>query len=209
MMGYMSESSNLSLISKDFPPAVSQKASSFTPIFKNLKAVRRAASTATTDSSGVSAQKLDQEFERRTYSMQPPSSTFGSTSGGSNDQDNNRKAPAIQFSNPDSVRSISENNLRELEDEDHRPLFLPQFRHPNISMWTAAHAANSPSEDRSASLVNVLLQPLPNEFDDSETQLPPLDHKTLIRLNLWSVIDGHGGGAVATYASEVSLCAKG
>lgn len=73
-------------------------------------------------------------------------------------------------------------------------------------MWTSTHAANCPSEDRSSSLVNVLLQPLPPNFD-SETQLPPLepDYKTLIRLSLWSVIDGHGGGCVATYASEVLL----
>jgi len=71
---------------------------------------------------------------------------------------------------------------------------------------TASHAANCPSEDRSASLVNLLLQPLPPNFD-SETQLPPLepDYKTLIRLNLWAVIDGHGGGCVATYGSEVLL----
>jgi serine/threonine protein phosphatase PrpC len=73
-------------------------------------------------------------------------------------------------------------------------------------MWTSSHAANAPSEDRSASLVNVLLQPLPPNFD-SETQLPPLEkeYSSLIRLNLWSVIDGHGGGCVATYASEVLL----
>jgi serine/threonine protein phosphatase PrpC len=52
----------------------------------------------------------------------------------------------------------------------------------------------------------LLLQPLPPNFDD-DTQLLPLepDFNTLIRLNLWSVIDGHGGGAVATYASEVLL----
>lgn len=86
------------------------------------------------------------------------------------------------------------------------PMSLPHFRDPHISMWTASHAANSPTEDRSASLVNLLLQPLPPNFD-SETQLPPLepDYKTLIRLNLWGVIDGHGGGCVATYASEVLL----
>lgn len=73
-------------------------------------------------------------------------------------------------------------------------------------MWTSSHAANAPSEDRSSSLVNVLLQPLPPNFD-SETQLPPLEteYHSLIRLNLWSVIDGHGGGSVATYASEVLL----
>jgi serine/threonine protein phosphatase PrpC len=71
---------------------------------------------------------------------------------------------------------------------------------------TASWAANCPTEDRSASLVNLLLQPLPPNYD-SETQLPPLepDYRTLIRLNFWAVIDGHGGGCVATYASEVLL----
>lgn len=89
---------------------------------------------------------------------------------------------------------------------DHSPTSLPQFRDPRTCMFTSSHAANSPSEDRSASLVNVLLQPLPPNFD-SETQLPPLekDYSSIIRLNLWSVIDGHGGGCVATYASEVLL----
>ena len=90
--------------------------------------------------------------------------------------------------------------------EEHRPFLLPKFREPQSNMWTASHAANLPTEDRSSSLVNLLLQPLPPNFD-SETQLLPLepDYKTLIRVNLWSVIDGHGGGAVATYASEVLL----
>ena len=91
---------------------------------------------------------------------------------------------------------------------DHKPTCLPKFRDPQTCMWTGSHAANCPSEDRSSSLVNVLLQPLPPNFD-SLTQLPPLeqmkDYQTLIRLNLWSVIDGHGGGCVATYASEVLL----
>jgi serine/threonine protein phosphatase PrpC len=88
----------------------------------------------------------------------------------------------------------------------HRPVSLPKFRDPRTCVWTASHAANCPTEDRSASLVNLLLQPLPPNFD-SETQLPPLepDYKTLIRLNLWCVVDGHGGGCVATYASEVLL----
>jgi len=89
---------------------------------------------------------------------------------------------------------------------DHAPTSLPKFLDARTCMWTSSHAANAPSEDRSASLVNVLLQPLPPNFD-SETQLPTLEkeYRSLIRLNLWSVIDGHGGGCVATYASEVLL----
>mmetsp|Transcript_1494 Transcript_1494/g.4039 ORF Transcript_1494/g.4039 Transcript_1494/m.4039 type:complete len:1072 (+) Transcript_1494:250-3465(+) len=89
---------------------------------------------------------------------------------------------------------------------DHSPKSLPRFKEPRSVTWVSSHAANAPSEDRSASLMNVLLQPLPPNFD-SETQLPPLENNyhSLVRLNLWSVIDGHGGGSVATYASEVLL----
>lgn len=68
--------------------------------------------------------------------------------------------------------------------------------------WTSSHAANAPSEDRSASLVNILLQPLPNTNVDYETKTHDNfndgEYHSLIRLNLWSVIDGHGGGCVAT-----------
>jgi len=80
----------------------------------------------------------------------------------------------------------------------HSPTSLPRFQEPKTCMWTATHAANAPSEDRSASLVNVLLRPWkePSSCDSQHS---------LIRLSLWSVIDGHGGGCVATYASEVLL----
>lgn len=89
---------------------------------------------------------------------------------------------------------------------NHSPKSLPRFKEPRSVTWVSSHAANAPSEDRSASLMNVLLQALPPNFD-SETQLPALENEyhSLIRLNLWSVIDGHGGGSVATYASEVLL----
>lgn len=104
-----------------------------------------------------------------------------------------------------SPTTLSNTTNAALQD-DHRPLCLPRFRDPQTCVWTASHAANCPTEDRSAYLVNLLLQPLPPNFD-SETQLLPLepDYKTLIRLNLWCVVDGHGGGCVATYASEVLL----
>lgn len=89
------------------------------------------------------------------------------------------------------------------------PISLPTFKEPRSCMWTSSHAANAPSEDRSASLVNILLQPLPHTNFDSETQIHDNfndgEYRSLIRLNLWSVIDGHGGGCVATYASEVLL----
>lgn len=87
--------------------------------------------------------------------------------------------------NVEDALANDENQNNDLSGE-HRALYLPKFREPKISMWTASHAANCPSEDRSASLVNLLLQPLPPNFD-SETQLMPLepDYKVLIRLSLW------------------------
>ncbi|GKY91699.1 hypothetical protein MPSEU_000141700 [Mayamaea pseudoterrestris] len=197
MMGYMSESSNLSLTSKDLLHGTGTQASSMfnTPaLLKDFMAIHRRAPAAAPDLS----------LRDRAFSMPPPppSSTFGSTSGGSNDLEDHRKLPPR---NTNSARSSGEQDDHNNDQQHHLPMSLPQFRQAQLSMWTAGHAANAPSEDRSASLVNLLLQPLPNDFDDAETQLPLLDHKTLIRVNLWSVIDGHGGGAVATYASEVLL----
>ena len=115
----------------------------------------------------------------------------------------------------------------------HLPDALPSFRDPRASMWTSTHDANAPSEDRYCSLVNVLLRPPPSKMGNTEnisssgssgsgsdddltqmdeaTQVDPRPHPyeedntSLIRLSLWSVIDGHGGGCVATYASEVLL----
>lgn len=82
----------------------------------------------------------------------------------------------------------------------HEPRALPKFEDPKMCMWTSSHAANAPSEDRSCSLVNVLMRPFPGDASGKEA-----DNRTLLRLSLWSVIDGHGGGCVATYASEVLL----
>ena len=91
-------------------------------------------------------------------------------------------------------------------------------------MWTSTHDANAPSEDRYSSLVNVLLRPPKSEkreCSSSEVSEEEIgqenasmtyslphnddDNTSLIRLSLWSVIDGHGGGCVATYAAEVLL----
>ncbi|KAL7446411.1 hypothetical protein ACHAXH_009405 [Discostella pseudostelligera] len=44
----------------------------------------------------------------------------------------------------------------------------------------------------------------PNDSDDDDEDDDD-ENTALIRLSLWSVIDGHGGGCVATYAAEVLL----
>ena len=118
-------------------------------------------------------------------------------------------ARAVVLAKPTTTLPVAQaaaSDQMEPDTIDHSPTSLPKFTDPRTCTWTSSHAANSPSEDRSSSLVNVLLQPLPPNFD-SETQLPPLEteYTSLVRLSLWSVIDGHGGGCVATYASEVLL----
>lgn len=116
-------------------------------------------------------------------------------------------SPTTHHPSSSSLLSNNNNNNNTQNNTilDHYPKCLPKFREVNQCLWTASHAANSPSEDRSSCLFNVLLQPLPPNFNDSETQFPPLDYRTLLRVNMWCVIDGHGGGLVATYASEVLL----
>lgn len=71
-------------------------------------------------------------------------------------------------------------------------------------MWTSTHEANAPSEDRNASLVNLLFMPR----EDHDLRGKKGQHETtfsLIRVSMWCVLDGHGGGSVASYASEVLL----
>jgi serine/threonine protein phosphatase PrpC len=126
-------------------------------------------------------------------------------------EDDTASPPAVAIKIPKAAEGPTSSQQQQQQQQqpifdNHSPMSLPKFSNPENCMWTSTHAANSPSEDRSSSLVNVLLQPLPPNFD-SETQLPTLepDYTTLIRLSLWSVIDGHGGGCVATYASEVLL----
>jgi len=70
------------------------------------------------------------------------------------------------------------------------------------SMWVASHEANNPSEDRSASLVNVILRP-PDSLQRDENNMSA--SASFVRLSLWSVFDGHGGGTVANYASKILL----
>ena len=70
---------------------------------------------------------------------------------------------------------------------------LSSFPNKNNFMWTSSYEANNPSEDRHASLVNMILR---KENDDDDY---------FIRMSLWCVLDGHGGGAVASYASQALL----
>ena len=84
-----------------------------------------------------------------------------------------------------------------------------KLQNPNFAMWTSSHEANNPSEDRSASLVNVLLRPPDSHISDKSDESKCCDgsqqNSAYIRLSLWGVFDGHGGGSVATYASKVLL----
>lgn len=103
------------------------------------------------------------------------------------------KEGAVESPVPTSTSDEAASTATNDATSNHSPAALPRFIDPKTCMWTASYEANDPSEDRSSSLVNVLLRPLNEE------------QHSLIRMSLWSVIDGHGGGCVATYASEVLL----
>ena len=70
------------------------------------------------------------------------------------------------------------------------------FPNQEAYMWASSYEANSPSEDRHASLVNVILKN-PSEIIGKGF--------FFMRMLLWCVLDGHGGGKAASYASEVLL----
>lgn len=81
---------------------------------------------------------------------------------------------------------------------------LPKFSDAAQHMWTSTHEANAPSEDRNASLVNLLF--MPREDHDLREKTGQYETTfSLIRVSMWCVLDGHGGGSVASYASEVLL----
>merc|ERR1711862_846995 len=61
-------------------------------------------------------------------------------------------------------------------------------------MWTSSYEANSPSEDRHSYLVNMILK--------NNVQEKDLGY---VRMSMWCILDGHGGGDVASYASEALL----
>ena len=94
-----------------------------------------------------------------------------------------------------SENSYDEKNIERdwLLHDNH--LSMSSFPNKNDFMWTSTYEANSPSEDHHASLVNMLLT----------TREEQEEHNYFIRMSMWCVLDGHGGGAVATYASQALL----
>jgi len=191
-MDYLSENSNISVAEKDPPPVEEEEEGDQFTIPKRVHKQNFVSLAATTNADARS-------------------STAGSVAAGKTAVPNpfaltmpKYEPPRMMLMNDEMDRK--QHAISSSSHSEHGPTQLPKFQNTQSCMWTASHAANCPSEDRSASLVNLLLQPLPPNFD-SETQLPTLepDYRTLIRLNLWAVIDGHGGGSVATYGSEVLL----
>lgn len=67
---------------------------------------------------------------------------------------------------------------------------------PTKSHWTTTYQANNPCEDRYASLSNVFMTPTSSKV----VTLPPL-----IRMSLFTVLDGHGGSTVSERASKILL----
>lgn len=120
---------------------------------------------------------------------EPPSSKHRPSNA--NDVSSDKEEETVESSS--AFESFEHATDEDIPMNYHSPAALPQFTNPSTAMWTATHAANAPSEDQSSSLTNVLLRPKNK------------DEHSLIRLSLWSVIDGHGGGIMATYAAQVLL----
>lgn len=110
--------------------------------------------------------KLLKEKNKAVVSMKPSLNSRINDSG-IGDSDSNHLRSCSATTVPGSLNSIfsqdrTEDNTNPVEVR--RPLNLPKFRHPRTCIWTSSHEANCPSEDRSSSLVNILLQSLPPNF---------------------------------------------
>ena len=107
------------------------------------------------------------------------------------------KSSNVESKSPSIPGSILHNNPSSLKrgssGEQHAVASLPS---------TGGGGATGSSTANTTSPANTSSSNNNNHGNDTEDDE---DNTSLIRLSLWSVIDGHGGGCVATYAAEVLL----
>jgi len=85
------------------------------------------------------------------------------------------------------------------------PLAFPKSSLPS-SFSATSYQANNPCEDRYATLTNIMLQPQTQDqdqgYNSSSNDSSTGTDKGLIRMSMFCVLDGHGGPAVAEFASR-------
>jgi len=94
-------------------------------------------------------------------------------------------------------------------DDDENNVEPQHIKQAGATVATGASgAAQQNAKDSSNSNINntpASASNTDNDNNNEEEEEEDMDNTSLIRLSLWSVIDGHGGGCVATYAAEVLL----
>ena len=123
----------------------------------------------------------------KTYASSPSSSASSNSSSPSPRSPNIRKKKYLQ--------SIVHNIMKN---------YIPC---PTKSHWTTTCQANNPCEDRYASLSNVFMTPSSSTTTTATTTLeaPQTTLPPLVRMSLFTVLDGHGGFTISEHASKILL----
>jgi pyruvate dehydrogenase phosphatase len=95
-----------------------------------------------------------------------------------------------------------------ISSTDSHPTTQEQAFSISNSLWSTSYQANDPCEDRHCSLTNVLLYSQDRQHQEgtgTETETDTRSNEGTVRMSLFGVLDGHGGPAVAEYASKLLL----
>lgn len=122
-------------------------------------------------------------------------------------------SPSISAQSPMKLKSIWQaEEVKSISSSSSSDSSSLKFSLEN-RIWSTQYEANNPCEDRYATLTNVLLQDQPSDLVEENTPCVSQDEdqqdcssmKGPIRLSVFAVMDGHGGAAMADYASKKLL----
>jgi len=119
--------------------------------------------------------------------LRPPKTPLGGSKKGNQNENNNNTGSTNETLNRVSVGDGCSGGDKENSSAD-----LQQKKQAAASADSNNSTATLPANNN-------------NNDNESEEDEDEDENTSLIRLSLWSVIDGHGGGCVATYAAEVLL----